>query len=53
MANMAYCRFQNTLSDLRECEEHLWEDLSDDEERARKSMIKLCKRIADDNPEDD
>lgn len=47
MANMGYCRFQNTLSDLRDCQENLWdEDLSDEEERARKALVALCVDIA-------
>ena len=25
MANMSYCRFENTLNDLRDCHEALWE----------------------------
>ena len=49
MSNMAYCRFENTLSDLRDCEEHMDDnDLSEDEERARKRLIKMCSRIAAD-----
>jgi len=42
MANMIYCRFQNTLVDLQDCAENL-EDLSDneEEEKAAKRMIKL------------
>jgi len=47
---MSYCRFQNTLLDLRECEEVLDEgldpqDLSDDERRACKHLIELCGRV--------
>ena len=49
MSNMSYCRFENTLPDLRDCLEHMDElDLSDDESRARKRLIKVCKEIADD-----
>jgi hypothetical protein len=44
MSNMSYCRFQNTLSDLRDCEEALdetnnLEDLGEDEERAAKAVL--------------
>ena len=47
MGNMGYCRFRNTLSDLRDCHEHLWdEELSSDEEKARRALIMLCKEIA-------
>jgi hypothetical protein len=54
--NMSYCRFQNTLSDLRDCY-HNWdgdagtyeddevEELSDDEREARNDLLALCRRI--------
>jgi hypothetical protein len=45
---MSYCRFQNTLNDLYDCEENLHEDLSEEESSARKELIELCQRIADD-----
>lgn len=54
MGNMAYCRFRNTLSDLRDCEECLDDqDLSAEEERARRRLIELCKRIASYYEEED
>jgi len=45
--NMAYCRFQNTAQDLRDCEEHIEDDLDDspDEARAPKRLVKLCREI--------
>ena len=53
MTNMSYCRFQNTLTDLRDCVEHMSEDdMSDHELRARQSMIALCREIAEDFPEE-
>lgn len=49
MGNMSYCRFQNTLQDLRDCYENMDDtDLSDEEKRARRSLLKLCDQIADD-----
>lgn len=48
--NMSYCRFENTLQDLRDCEEHLDEqvhNLSEDEQKAREKLVKLCKRIGE------
>ena len=47
MSNMSYCRFQNTLEDLKDCLENLTEDgdLSEDEEHARSRLIKTCKKI--------
>lgn len=51
MANMSYCMFQNTVGDLRECSEAegLYEPEllgSDEERRARRRLIELCKQIA-------
>ena len=47
MSNMSYCRFQNTLNDLRDCYEHIEdEDLSEDEKEARNKIKELCKDIA-------
>lgn len=54
MSNMSYCRFQNTLTDLRECESVLEDaynfsdiDLSQDEMRALKRLIPVCQSIVD------
>lgn len=56
MANMSYCRFENTLRDLQDCEEALaemveaedeFEPLSESEERAKLRLIALCSKIAD------
>jgi len=55
MGNMSYCRFQNTLGDLRDCEDaldHPDEPLSPDEARARQALIELCARIAEDFGDD-
>ena len=49
MANMSYCRFQNTLSDLRDCYDNLDDnDLSEEEAKARKRLVKVCQSIVDD-----
>ena len=46
MANMSYCRFENTLNDLRDCYRHLNdEDLSKAEEGARYNLVELCRQI--------
>jgi len=48
MANMSYCRFENTLSDLRDCYRNIDEtDLSRTEIAARKELIELCQLIAE------
>jgi hypothetical protein len=47
MANMSYCRFENTSIDLRDCVNALEEGDypgSDDEKQAAKYMIALCER---------
>lgn len=49
MANMSYCRFQNTLRDLRDCYEHIDDDnLSETESKARNKLIILCTDISQD-----
>lgn len=48
MSNMSYCRFINTLHDLNDCYENMDEELSEEEAKARKRLIRLCRDIADD-----
>lgn len=50
MANMSYCRFQNTLDDLRDCHDAMYDisDLSNEEREAFEKMVKLCVEIAND-----
>jgi|CXWK01.1.fsa_nt_gi hypothetical protein len=54
MGNMGYCRFRNTLSDLRDCKEaleELFEKKGDDdtlnreEEEAAKQLVATCIEI--------
>lgn len=45
MGNMGYCRFENTLSDLQDCYDHMDEKLGPEEATARLSIIKLCDEI--------
>lgn len=52
MSNMSYCRFRNTLPDLRDCFENMDEPINDeDEEKARVRLIKLCMKIAEEYAE--
>jgi hypothetical protein len=54
MGNMSYCRFRNTLPDLRDCYENMEpKDLDPEEQKARKWLIKLCKDIVEDYGEED
>ena len=47
MGNMSYCKFQNTVSDLKNCYESMQDsDLDSYEEKARKKIIDLCVDIA-------
>jgi hypothetical protein len=57
MSNMSYCRFRNTLSDLRDCVDHIDDEVETDEEEglsqeeasAREKLIELCRWIANNN----
>lgn len=62
MANMSYCRFQNTVIDLQDCydaleemgdDEEMIEDLSSEELRAKKKLIQLCEDIINDFGEEE
>ena len=42
MANMSYCRFENTLNDLVDCFQNISEEAENSrDERARKEMIRF------------
>jgi len=47
MGNMSYCRFRNTLTDLKDCFEHINDELEGDELSARNELVKICKDIID------
>jgi hypothetical protein len=48
MSNMSYCRFQNTLQDLLDCQDHIDDDdLSPDEQKARNRLLEICIQIAE------
>jgi hypothetical protein len=46
MSNMSYCRFQNTVADLRDCYEHMELIEGHTELDARQVLIKLCVDLA-------
>ena len=46
MANMSYCRFENTYHALEDCLEHINDkDLSEREYQNRKFLIRVCYNI--------
>lgn len=47
MSNMGYCRFENTLADLEDCDEHLLDELSESESEARRRIIDLCRSMVE------
>lgn len=48
MSNSSYCRFENTYSALRDCNDNIDNaNLSEDEIKYRKRLISLCKYISD------
>lgn len=59
MGNMSYCRFQNTLGDLRDCLEAIEEGDADDEKlsaeekRAKVRLIATCRAILEATGEDE
>jgi hypothetical protein len=51
MANMSYCRFQNTYNDLIDCYNNIDSHLSDQEHQFRLQLVELCQSIVDEfNP---
>jgi hypothetical protein len=49
--NMGYVRFRNTFQNLRDCEDHLYDDdLFEEEKQARTALIELCREIAEEFP---
>lgn len=48
--SMSYVRMENTYKQLQEAREELYDKKdSESEERYRKAILRLCKRIADEN----
>lgn len=57
MGNMNYCRFRNTLEDLKDCYDN-WDDGDEeeipnkDELKAKEGLLKLCINIVENYAED-
>lgn len=51
MSNTSYCRFQNTLQDLKDCVDALYDidgnlaELSKEEQRAASQLLALCRQL--------
>ena len=49
MGNMSYCRFENTMDDLRDCIRNIYREAENSrDERSRQKMIELFRVIAED-----
>lgn len=54
MSNMSYCRFENTVADLQDCYDNLFEsELSKRETEARKELIQICRDIVQDTQDEE
>ena len=47
MANMSYCRFENTYKDLLDCLNAMNNELSEREAGYRERLVDVCKEIID------
>ena len=48
MGNMSYCRFENTMNDLRDCLGHIHKECDNSyDENARQQMVALFMEIAE------
>ena len=51
--NMSYCRFENTVRDMWDCQDHVWDsELSETEKHFRQAFIEICREVASEFPED-
>ena len=49
MGNMSYCRFENTMSDLRDCLDHIHKQCDNTyDESSRQEMIEMFNEITQD-----
>ncbi len=54
MSNMSYCRFENTMRDLEDCQEHLNDKLDSEYEiSSRVRLIEICRNIAKEMEDED
>ena len=49
MGNMSYCRFENTMDDLRDCINNIYRKAENErDEQCRQQMIELFREVAED-----
>ena len=49
MGNMSYCRFENTMNDLRDCLRHIDQEAENPrDEQERQEMLELFREINED-----
>jgi hypothetical protein len=49
---MSYCRFYNTLEDLRDCQEHINDtSMGKEELEKRNRLVEICQEIVDEAEE--
>jgi hypothetical protein len=53
MATMSYCRFSNTVDDLRDCYEHWEDEVGQDEQEAREELLRIAQSIVNDYGKED
>jgi len=51
MANMSYCKFENTYRDLYDCYNNINNQLSDSEHKYREKIVAMCQSIIDEYDE--
>jgi hypothetical protein len=51
MANMSYCRFENTFKDLLDCYYNINSFCSENEHEYRQRLVELCQSIVDEYDE--
>ncbi|MDP2692754.1 MAG: hypothetical protein Q8O88_03905 [bacterium] len=53
MANMSYCRMENTYEDLKDVQRHWDEADSESELKFRKRILELAKELVEEHGEED
>lgn len=49
MKDMSYCMFENTVYALKDCLDHIHDEVSEAESKWRKRLIEICVLIAEED----